>query len=104
MLENASQTIAGNFPASQEFWNTPSQMCSIAACGWAFRQIDGNLQGSHALVKVYSIVINSFHQNRLKLGCNLKDIYESSVYLHVYENMNQGSQTLKNGLFMSVHG
>ena len=35
MLENASQAIAGDFAASQELWNTPSQVCSIAACGWA---------------------------------------------------------------------
>ena len=35
MLESASQAIAGDFAASQELWNTPSQVCSIAACGWA---------------------------------------------------------------------
>ena len=35
MLEFTSQRIAGNFPASQELWNTRSQVCNIAACGWA---------------------------------------------------------------------
>ena len=39
MLENASQAIAGDFAASQELWNTPSQVCSIAACGWALSLI-----------------------------------------------------------------
>ena len=39
MLENASQHIACDFDVSQEFWNTPSQVCSIAACGWAYRPI-----------------------------------------------------------------
>ena len=24
------------FYVSQEFWNTPSQVCSIAECGWAY--------------------------------------------------------------------
>ena len=37
MLEFRSQSIAGNFPPSQELWNTPSQVCSVAACGWAYR-------------------------------------------------------------------
>ena len=39
MLEFTSQIIASNFPASQELWNTPSKVCSIAACGWAYIQV-----------------------------------------------------------------
>ena len=35
-LENVSQSIACNFGAWQELWNTRSRMCSITACGWAF--------------------------------------------------------------------
>ena len=37
MLE--SQSIAWDFPASQELWNTPSQVCSIAACGSGFKAL-----------------------------------------------------------------
>ena len=37
MLEFTSHSIASNFPASQELSNTPSQVCSVAACGWALR-------------------------------------------------------------------
>ena len=36
MLENASQTIACDFPASQVHLNIPLWMYSIAACGFAF--------------------------------------------------------------------
>ena len=35
MLENASQTIACDFDASQGLYNIPLWVCSIAACGWA---------------------------------------------------------------------
>ena len=37
MLQFTSQSIAGSFPASQGLWNTPSQVCNVAACGWAYR-------------------------------------------------------------------
>ena len=33
MLNFLSQHIACDFKASQRLWNTPSQVCSIAACG-----------------------------------------------------------------------
>ena len=36
MLEFTSQSIACDIPASQELWNAPSQVCDIAACGWAY--------------------------------------------------------------------
>ena len=36
MLEVASQGIACDFGASQQLWNVPSWVCSIAACGWVY--------------------------------------------------------------------
>ena len=38
MLEFTSQSIACDIQASQELWNAPSQVCSIAACGGAISQ------------------------------------------------------------------
>ena len=37
ILENASQHIACDFSVSQELWNVPSRVHSIATCGWALR-------------------------------------------------------------------
>ena len=34
-LENASHYIACNFDVSQDLWNTPSRVYSIAVCCWA---------------------------------------------------------------------
>ena len=34
MLEFTSQSIACEIPASQQLRNAPSQVCSIAVCGW----------------------------------------------------------------------
>ena len=36
MLENTTQHIACDFDVSQEVWNVPSRVYSIASCGWAF--------------------------------------------------------------------
>ena len=36
MLGFISQSIACDFLALHEFSNTSSQVCSIAACGWAY--------------------------------------------------------------------
>ena len=35
MLKFASESIACGFAASQEHWNAPSQVDTIASCGWA---------------------------------------------------------------------
>ena len=54
MLEFTSQSIAGIFPPSQELWNTPSQVCSVAACGWAYillRFFRGHLRWSAMLLE-----------------------------------------------------
>ena len=37
LFKNASQHIPCNFDASQELWNVPSRVYSVAACGWAYR-------------------------------------------------------------------
>ena len=37
MLENAWQHITCDFDVSQVLWNIPSQVYSIATCGWAYR-------------------------------------------------------------------
>ena len=39
MLENASQSIACYFDASQGLKYIPSWVCSIAACGWALSRL-----------------------------------------------------------------
>ena len=39
MLENVLQGIPCDFKASQGLWTTPSQVCSIASCGWAYTHI-----------------------------------------------------------------
>ena len=40
MLEFTSQSTASKFPASQGLLKTPSQVCSVAACGWAFSRCE----------------------------------------------------------------
>ena len=58
MLENASQSIAGDVDTSQELWNVPSQVYSIAACGWALflgyvidRHVGSGQKGNNAKTK-----------------------------------------------------
>ena len=39
MFEFTSQRIACDIPALQELLNAPSQVCMIAACGWAYSRV-----------------------------------------------------------------
>ena len=62
MLENASQTIAYYFDASQGLWDTPSQLCTIAACGWAligtmYRDMDEDSKSG--VIHPTSVLVNT---------------------------------------------
>ena len=46
MLEFMLQSIACDIPASQELWNAPSQVCIIAACGWAYKLVADEFTGA----------------------------------------------------------
>ena len=53
MLENTSQHIACDFDVSQELWNVPSWVYSIAVCGWALSAL--RLEGVVKQVKHYHV-------------------------------------------------
>ena len=50
------------FSASQELWNTPSQVCNIAACGWTF--IQGSYEGHLITYSQWSSEDNTICQMR----------------------------------------
>ena len=46
MLNFPSQHTACDFDTSQQLWKTPSQMCSIAACGQGYYHAPSSLEAS----------------------------------------------------------